>query len=88
MLAATNFPLIMSVFEQTCMTNLPFFYYVTEALDSKSTKELIQDSYKFLKRIEENLKTGQVHFVMQYICFYVCCCKKTIEMELFDVHSL
>ncbi|XP_062217084.1 uncharacterized protein LOC133917118 isoform X2 [Phragmites australis] len=41
-----------------------------EALDSKSTKELIQDSYKFLKRIEENLKTGQLDNTVDYF-YYV-----------------
>lgn len=31
-----------------------------DALDSKSTRELLQDSYIFMQQIEENIKTGEL----------------------------
>jgi hypothetical protein len=56
------------------MADLPslslFFFaprYVTEALDSRSTRELLRDSYMFMQQIEENIKLGEVRFAMQYI---------------------
>ncbi|KAL6589599.1 hypothetical protein ACP70R_050288 [Stipagrostis hirtigluma subsp. patula] len=41
-----------------------------EALDSKSIKELIMDNEMFLKRIEEDLKTGQLENTADYF-YYV-----------------
>ncbi|TVU01710.1 hypothetical protein EJB05_52822 [Eragrostis curvula] len=40
-----------------------------EALNSKSTKELIRDNNMFLKRLEENLKTGQLENTADYFYY-------------------
>jgi len=42
-----------------------------DALDSKSTRELLRDSHIFMQQIEENIKTGEVCFVMPNINLYV-----------------